>query len=137
LACISTDAVVDKASGVWLAGMAANCHAAAAALHLAENSAYKALVSSLNETQLEQLGEVLLAAMSESATGGANSSNAQANPHAEAVDSAFAILPNVACIEPRGRWDILFSEQAIFFRNKKGVVQKVGKTVWLWNFAST
>ena len=104
--------------------MEAKCHAAAAALGLAGNPSYKALVASLHDEQLQQLEAILLAAKSVPVSGSANL-NADANPHAALPAQAFALIPNVACLEPRGRWDILFSEAEIMFRNKKGVVQKV------------
>ena len=104
--------------------MQTQCEAAAAALGIAENPTFKSFVASLNEGQLGQLSEIF-AAVKAGASSSTGNLNVPENPHAEAANNAFVTIPNVACLEPRGRWDVLFSEDSVLFRNKKGVVQKV------------
>lgn len=82
------------------------------------------LLAGLSEEQAAQLLLVLQGIVATAP--GKAAATGEENPHLPLVQEAFLTLPNVACLEPRGRWDLLFTPSALLFRNKKGVVNAVG-----------
>ena len=102
---------------------AAQCTELAAKAGWKVQDSLATLLSTLSDEQAGQLLHILQVAASGASQ--AKASSADENPHVGLVDKAFFTLPNVACLEPRGRWDLLFTPSALLFRNKKGVVNVV------------
>lgn len=90
------------------------------------------LHDTLNPSQQAQLLGMLVQIDACKQVGAASAADASPHP-APAADSGvqellasvFLEVPNVACIAPRGRWDVLFAPDAVLFRNKKGILNVV------------